>query len=310
MTSSGDPGTVPALMEITPRPFGEVLGDAVNALGRTWKPLFSTALIAFIPVGIIAMVVFRVSGAAEIFGAIIRDPGYLDSLGDDQLASLATPLLWAGSITVILQIVASIFVYLASHRAIAAYLNGEPVSGREARQWALRRLWVGLGAGLTAIITVVLLVVLGFVGWLVPYTIVGTPNSTSLVIATLLFLALVGPGVWLGVSFSMVTPVVALEDRGVFTSLGRSIQLVRGRWRPTFGYLVLVSVLGSVAIQLIQIVAVPLAAVGGAAAGTLTVGVVGIIAQGVIVAAIGGMYTVWYVDLRARKEPFLSGDLL
>ncbi|HIE21943.1 MAG TPA: hypothetical protein EYP73_05025 [Acidimicrobiia bacterium] len=297
-------------MEITPRPFGEVLGDAVNALGRTWRPLFSTALIAFIPVGIITLVVFKVSGAAEVFAAIIEDPGYLERLDDNQLAPLATPLLWASGVTLILQIVASIFVYLASHRAMAAHLNGELISGREARRWALTRLRVGVGAGFIAIITVVLIIILGFVGWLVPYTMVGTPNSTSLIIATLLFLALVGPGVWLGVSFSMVTSVVALEDRGVFTCLRRSIRLVRGRWWATLGYLVLVGVLGSVAIQLIQIVGVPMAAVTGAETSMLALGVVGIIAQGIIVAAIGGMYTLWYVDLRARKEPLLSGDLL
>jgi hypothetical protein len=32
--------------------------------------------------------------------------------------------------------------------------------------------------------------------------------------------------------------------------------------------------------------------------------------QGFAVAAIGAMYTRWYVDLRARKEPLLSSSLI
>ncbi len=296
-------------MEITPRPFGVVLGEAINLLARVWKPLLSSALIAFVPVGAFALMVFRISGAAEVVDLLAQGSEYLNQLDESALRELLTPLLWALGSTLVLQAAATFFVYLVSHILIAAVLNGEAITARQARREAFSRYGVALGAGLLAVSSVVLLIALGFVIWFIPYALVGTPNAISLVIATILFFALVGPGVWVAVSLSMVTPVAALERRGVFGTLRRSVSLVRKRWWPTAAYLLLVSLLGTVAIQLIQLVAFPLAAVTGAAGSSLVVAVVGVVAQGVIVAALGAMYTLWYLDLRARKEPLLSEDL-
>jgi hypothetical protein len=117
------------------------------------------------------------------------------------------------------------------------------------------------------------------------------------------------PGIWLAISLSMLTPVVSLEDRGVVASLTRSRRLVKGRWWPTLGFLLLVGLLGSVATQLIQLVAIPLATVGGVSTGLLLVSLLGLAAQGPIVAAMGATYTHWYVDLRSRVEPVLEDQL-
>lgn len=59
------------------------------------------------------------------------------------------------------------------------------------------------------------------------------------------FLALIVPGlillvifVWLVVRWILMVPVIMLEGRGVFGSLDRSAQLVRGNWWPMFGVVV------------------------------------------------------------------------
>lgn len=309
MTSSDNAVTVPAPMEIAPRPFGVILGEAMNALARVWRPLLSTALIAFVPVGLIAVALFRITGAAEVINVLTRNPQSLESLSEEALRELLTPLLWALGATVAIQLVAAFFVYLVSHILIAADINGETITARQARGEAWSRFGVALGAGGLAVVTVVLLISIGLAIWFVPYALIGTPNATSFAIATILFFALVGPGVWVAVSLSMLTPVVALERHGIFGSMLRSMNLVRRRWWPTLAYLLLVGLLGTVAIQLIQVVAFPLAAVAGAADRSLVVAVVGVVAQGMIVAAVGAMYTFWYLDLRTRREPLLSEDL-
>lgn len=53
------------------------------------------------------------------------------------------------------------------------------------------------------------------------------------------FLALVAPGIWALVAWSVAIPVLIVEDRRGSRSLIRSHQLVKGRWWPTFGALLL-----------------------------------------------------------------------
>jgi hypothetical protein len=60
--------------------------------------------------------------------------------------------------------------------------------------------------------------------------------------------------------------------------------------------------LGGIAIQLIQLIALPLAVVGDGGAALSIASGLGVLAQGLLVAGIAAMYTYWYIDLRARKE--------
>ena len=301
--------TVPIPMQIVPRRFGQVLGDALNSLARTWKPLASTALIVFIPVGVLTFLAFRMTGAIDFLELVFDDPAALNNLPPDVFLEVSQPFIRAVAIAVVLQSVATLFVYLAVHHIVASDMSGRSVSGRAARRYALGRMAAGFVAALVALIVIGAIMGLGLAIWLVPFALVGTPNATSSLLAVVLLLAFVGPGIWVLISFSMTTAVIAIEKAGPIQALLRSISLVKGRWWPTLGFLLLVSLLGSVAIQLIQLVAIPLSVVGDLGSGVSFVSALGIGAQGLIVAAIGAMYTVWYVDLRARREELLSEDL-
>jgi hypothetical protein len=296
-------------MQIVPRQFGQVLGDALNSLARTWKPLASTALFVFIPVGVLTFLAFRMTGAIDFLELVFDDPAALNNLPPDVFLEVSQPFIRAVAIAVVLQSVATLFVYLAVHHIVASDMSGRSVSGRAATRYALGRMAVGFVAALVALIVIGAIMGLGLAIWLVPFALVGTPNATSSLLAVVLLLAFVGPGIWVLISFSMTTAVIAIEKAGPIQALLRSISLVKGRWWPTLGFLLLVGLLGSVAIQLIQLVAIPLSVVGDLGSGVSLVSALGIGAQGLIVAAIGAMYTVWYVDLRARREELLSEDL-
>jgi hypothetical protein len=296
-------------MRILPRSFGQVLNDAISSLLRTWRPLASTAIMVFLPVGAATLLVFELSGATDFLEAVLSEPSSFSTLPNDVLLELARPFILATTIALVLQGLATLYVYLVCHRLTALDIKGEPWNARIERRNALRRYGRALASSLIVLTAVSALIALGALAWGIPAAIVGTPNSTSAVIAASLLVALLAPGVWLGISQSMLTSVLSLEELGVIRSLRRSHALVKGRWWATFGFLLMIGLLGSVAIQLIQIVAIPMSAVGGVGFGLILVSLLGLAAQGPIVAAMGAAYTHWYVDLRSRREPFMRDQL-
>lgn len=295
-------------MQVVPRPFGQVLGDAVSCVGRTWRSLAPPALLVFVPVGVATLLIFRGTGAVQILDAILNQPSSLDAIPDEALVELLLPFYQATAVVSLINLAAASFVYVAAHRIVASDVAGEPPPKRVISN-ALRRTLPAFVAWVIAVVIGALLFVVGLTVWLIPASLVGAPNTTSTLIAGFLLPILLGPAFWIWVSAAMVTPVVALEESGVIASLRRSAELVRGRWWPTLGYLLLVGVFGLIATQLIQLVAIPLMALGGMGVAVDAAAVVGILAQGLIVAGIGAMTTWWYVDLRARKETLLSEDL-
>jgi hypothetical protein len=296
-------------MVITPRPFGQVLADAVNSLGRIWKTVLFPALAVSIPISVATAVVFRVTGGSSFLYLVLNTPEDLAGLPGDVFWELARPFYIALAIATVLQVLAGVFVALASHRAVAADLRGEHIKGGEVTRLALRRYPVGLGSTLLIVLTVAVLIGLGTTVWLMPAVSVGTPNLSSVFVALLLLVALLGPGIWVAVSVSMTTSAIAIEGQGVLGSIRRSMRLVKGRWWATAGFLLLVGLLGGIAIQLIQLVALPLATVEGGSGALTIASALGVLTQGLLVAAIAAMYTHWYIDLRARREGLTTSDL-
>lgn len=296
-------------MVIVPREFGQVLTDAINGLAGVWRVLFWPALLVSIPVSIATIVAFATTGGGDFLDLALNSPERLQALPEEVFWEMVRPFYIAIAIAIALQLVAGVFLALLSHRAVASHLSGRPVSSREAARHALRRYPTGLGATLILTLFVGILIAIGTVLWLMPLISVGVPNAASALVAIVLLVVVLGPGIWAGVSVSMTTSAIAVESRGAIDSIRRSIRLVRGRWWATAGFLLLVGLLGGIAIQLIQLIALPLAVVGdGGPALTLTSGL-GAVAQGLLIAAIAAMYTHWYVDLRSRAESLSTESL-
>ncbi|HJQ75878.1 MAG TPA: hypothetical protein VJ948_01300 [Acidimicrobiia bacterium] len=296
-------------MLITPRPFGQVLGEAMNSLATVWKTLLVPAVVVSLPMGLLTAAVFVWTGGGDFLELLINNPEGFGTLPNEVFWDLARPFYVAAAFALLLQLLGGVFVALASHRAVAAQITGVVLTGREASAGALRRYPIAIASTLIITLTLVLLVGLGATVWLVPIMSVGVPNSATVLVALLLLVVMLGPGAWAAVSVSMTTPAVALEDTGILGSIRRSMRLVRGRWWATAGFLLLVGLLGGIAVQLIQLVALPLAAAGGGDAALTVASALGVFTQGLLVAAIAGMYTHWYVDLRARQEPLTTADL-
>lgn len=296
-------------MRLLPRIFSEVISDATRFLGRNWRPLISSSLMVFIPAGIVTLLVFRWTGANEVLELVLNDPASLQNLPPDVLIETAGPFINAAAIALLIQVVASVFVFLISHRVVAADISGHPIDGPQARKFAFAKIVpTFITVALAAIPTTAAFIV-GMSVWSGLAAAVGAPSATSAIVGLLLLAVFMGPGLWLVVSFSMVTAVGGLESAGILGSLSRSHRLVKGRRMATLSFLLIVGLLGFVAIELIQLVAIPLASIGTAGPGISVASMIGIAAQGMIVAAIGVTVTTWYLDLRSRSEVLLSEDL-
>lgn len=296
-------------MMIPPRQFGQVLNDAMVGLGAVWKTLLLPAVIVFIPVSIITVWVFSATGATDFLDMLLNNPGSLQTLPEQVVAELAAPFFWAAGITSLLQLLAAVYVATASHAVVASHIGGSPLTSGEAARRALRRYPTAMGATLLIALTVLVLFALGIAVWLGPMLSVGTPNDASILVALLLLVVLAGPAIWVSVATSMTTSAVMIESSRALPSIRRSMRLVKGRWWPTAGYLALVGLLGGIAIQLIQLVALPLALVGGGGSALGIASIFGVLAQGLLIAAIAAMYTHWYVDLRSRREELSTQTL-
>jgi hypothetical protein len=263
-------------MEIKPRPFGEILNEGMAMLGKVWRRILAPAFWAFVILGGATIAVFALTGADDVLQMILEDPLALNDMSDAEVGELGLVLLQAGLIIVVAQVLAGGFVNMTVHRIVAGEITGEPVTAREASTFALGKMVTLIAGTLLAVFAVV----------------IG-------------LLALIIPGLWLIGSFSMLTAVIALEQRGPVDALRRSLTLVRGRWWPTVGFLIMVGLLGSVAAQLVQLIALPIIGAAGAGLATGLGFVLLVVAQGLVVAAIAVMITLWYFDLRARKEPLV-----
>ena len=287
-------------MRILPRPFGQVLNDGVVALGRVWRPLFATSLMVYLPTTLLTALIFSTTGVFDTLTAIVADPGYIDTIPEAEIRELLRPLLVAVGLSLLVQSVATLFLYLVAHRVIAADIKGDAMTGREARRHALKRMPPGLVVLIGAEVAVLGALVVGMTLW--------SYIGGTTFIGMFLFILALSPGTWLAVSFSMLSPVLALEKTGTARVLSRSTSLVKGRWGATLAFLLLVAMLGSAASSLIQWVT-PLSLSGGVNPVVTVVGIIGVGFQGLIMAAIGVTWTHWYIDLRSRKEPMLIDQL-
>ena len=267
-------------MEIIPRPFGEIIAEGMTMLGRVWRRILAPAFWAFVLLGAATIAVFALTGADDILQLILSGPQALEAMTDTEISEAGLLLLQAGSIVLVFQLLATGFLSLTVHRIVGSELAGEQIGAGAASAKGLARLFTLVVAGLIAIVLV--MVGLG---------------------------ALIIPGLWLAGAFSMVSAVIALEGLGPVEALRRSFTLVRGRWWPTVGFLLLVGLFGSVAAQLVQLVALPIVGAGAVGLGGGLGFVVLVVAQGFVMAAIAVMVTLWYLDLRARKEPLVTSSL-
>jgi hypothetical protein len=257
--------------ELRPLSVGEVLDVAIKIFFRNATTLFAIVLPIVAPVQLFSSLVQTSAESDEAFTS--TSPTGEVTFDWGQFWLIVTGFV----VILLLAVVASTLATGACFKAVGDAYLGERPTAKGSLAFALRRVH-----------SIVWVTVLG--GFL----------------ALLGLIACIIPGVWLYVSFAVAVPALLMEGVRGFRALGRSRELVKGRWWPAFGIILLGSLLAGIVNGAItgvlgaaslanpdnEVVSVVLGAIGGTVASTLTTPF-----QAAYV-------TVLYFDLRVRKEGF------
>jgi hypothetical protein len=122
----------------------------------------------------------------------------------------------------------------------------------------------------------------------------------------LAFAACIVPGIWLYAAWSVAVPALLIEGTRGFKALGRSFNLVRGRWWPTAGTLLLANILAAAVSFGFGLLALPFVFTGrdNEFVFDLANGIFGAVASVLTIPFVAAVVAVIYFDLRVRKEGF------
>lgn len=259
------------------RPLG--VGETLDVAIKLYRHRFTTLVKA------VAVII----GPVYVFFAIVQlsllpTPGDLQSFDDvDPVTGLPQTDfgdVWAFfAATLLLGVAGYIATQLATaaaFRIIGATYLGEEVDWRESLRFARTRLWPLLG------LSILLAIVVG-----------------------LGFLLCIIPGIYLYGAYSVVVPVLLVENVRGTRALKRSKSLVEGRWWQV----AVVIFLGFFMASIVSNVLSGVVSVGLGASGSDVTAVIGNTIASVVAAAIVTPFTaavtmVVYFDLRVRKEGF------
>ena len=258
--------------QLRPLSVGEILDTSIKIYRERFATLVKAVAIVVGPVSLLtALVQVSVLPDAETFGTPIDSPVVTPPDFGDFWAFMAGIL-----VVGLLGFVATQVATAASFKIVSGtYLDAAP-GWQESLRFALSKLrslvWLAILTGV--------LVVLGF-------------------------LACIVPGVYLYGAWVVAVPVLLLEDRRGRRALGRSRELVSGRWWPTVGALLAATILAAIVQALISGLLLAVIFSGQNEFVQAIAQALGNTAGSVVTTPfIAAAVTVIYFDLRVRKEGF------
>jgi hypothetical protein len=269
---------------LRPLGIGEILDVGIKIYWRHALTLFKIVVFVVLPAQILVNLVqvsALPSGVTGNFGSGPFGPNFQNNRATGLTHAEWVTLITGFGAALIINALAGKLAQAGCFRAVADAYLGDPISWKSSLRYALRRLPAVVA------LSIVSTIVIG--------------------IGTVLCIV---PGVYLWGAFYVAIPALLVEGVGPFRALGRSRDLVSGRWWSTIG---------------VAIVGYALTFIVGAALGGLVIGVAASgasqqTAVGFVLAtvsstvgsmlttpAVAAFTTVLYIDLRVRKEGF---DLL
>src|SRR3954468_18988 len=183
--------------QLRPLALGEILDVSIKLVRRNWRTLATLVLIAAVPVAIVSLLITTSTSTTTY------DPTTDVRVRDDGSAYGA-----GVAVHQLLQLVLYLLATVACFGAIADGYLGRRPEWRSSLRVAARRAPMALVMGILAFLAIAA----GFI-------------------------AIVIPGIFLAVRWSVALPALLLERRGPVAALGRSWQLVKGFWWKVFGTL-------------------------------------------------------------------------
>ena len=252
--------------QLRPLSVGEVLDASFKIVRQSFGTLAGCVLVVALPLNIVS---------TFVTASTQTHPFNIDSTSD---SNVGTGTEFAGLlVNFTLSILLTALAAAACYRAVSGVYLGERSTVGASLSFAASRL-----------IPVIALAFLYFLG-LIPA-----------------FIALIIPGIWLSIAWTVSFPALLSEGIGPVAALGRSFRLVQGRWWPTFGAVLVMNLIVGVISAIIT--GVITAALVGSSASEATAAVLTTVANTlsalVTLPLSAAVLTVIYFDLRVRKEGF------
>ncbi len=260
---------------LRPLRIGEILDASIKIYRTNARTLIGLAAIVVIPFQVLSGLVILsiVPSTADL------PNGYsaLSNLGHATPSPDPAATTGANAILSITSLIATLLVTGACVKAVSDVYLDQPVGFRASLRFAARRLH--------SLLWLEILFVLG------------------LIVA---FCALIIPSIYLYFAWALAAPALLIEGRRGRRALGRSRQLVKGRWWPTAAVLLLAAVLTSVFSSIFEGIVLGVvfstsdSLIVGVALVTLSAAIASTLAQPFQAA----VTTMLYYDLRVRKEGY------
>jgi len=253
-------------VQLRPRGVGEILDAAFRLCFTHWRSLVTATLVVVVPVQILATTV--------VFSAFPEDLTSEEAFLGSQAPQDFGVFLAGQLVSTVLTVLMVLLTIAACFKAVAdAYLGSRP-DWRASVRFAVARL--------APLLWISLLFVLGVVAGL---------------------LALVIPGIFLAIAWSLAYPAALVEDvRGV-AALKRSFQLVRGRWWPVFGVQLVGAILVAIIASMVQfVVLAPVFFVDSLLALAVLSGLASIVGYAISTPLQAAIVAIVFFDQRVRNE--------
>lgn len=256
---------------LRPLGIGEILDVAIKIYRARFGVLVKSVAVVLFPVfALSALIRISFPSGDDLFEE--TQPGATPDIDLDEL----WPFLAGGLIILVLAFLASQLATGACFKAISGAYLDEEAGWQDSLRFARSKL--------------------GSLVWL------------SFLIAVCLipaFLLCVLPAVYLWVAWAVAAPVLLLEDVRGWKAMKRSRSLVKGRFWPTIGVLVLVAILTFIVQAVFAGILAGVLGVGGNDVALAIADAIGQTASSVLTTPLSAaVLTVLYFDLRVRKEGF------
>jgi hypothetical protein len=280
---------------------GEILDGAFASIRRNPKAILGLAAVVMTISAVVSATITRT--LLNVGGLNLPTPGQqlTPAQATHLVGRIIAVVVPAFGLTLLLTFVVQAILAGLLAPVIARGVGGQQTSAADAWRATRPRLpslllatLLVLLAGLGPLLIVGLIVGIAFLA--------GAPAAVYAIVALLGIVALVLT-IWFSTMFSLVTPVVVLENESPGRALGRSWRLVaRSFWR-VFGITLLAGIIVAIAGGILQLPFTFFGALSGSGIVATVILVIGAIAAGTVTRPItAGVTVLLYVDMRMRKE--------
>lgn len=206
---------------LRPLRVGEVLDAAINIYRQRWHELTRVVAVIVVPLAVVNVIVSlsATSSFSSTSGSLSFSTGSVDGTTDSRTFDTGT--FWTALAGILVVAVVS---WLATQLATAAcfeIVSGTYLDRTPTWRESLAKAWSRLGSLILLQIIYGVLLALGMLPCFIP-------------------------AIYFYVAWAIAVPVLLFEDRRGYGALKRSRQLLKGRWWPTAGVLLLVFMLNGV----------------------------------------------------------------